>query len=230
MKAFLTLILFSAGSHLAVSQDKVFTDRRDGQQYRYTEINGLKWMLDDLNYFTELSFDLAPEINDTLKYRVPEARWYHLLEIDTVCPAGWRLPTADEWFGYIVSRVEGVNGKYSVSSLKDTYTIRKFNDDIDLYEDGNSLELQYMGIFQGSTFQQHPGMADYWIQDLPMKSEIEKGSGRIAVRESYENRAHVHLFPEYTNFHSHMHNLDENKPDEMRRFLVRCVCEETEGD
>lgn len=226
MRSLLALILLVVVSKSALSQDRVFKDPRDNQQYRYTEINGLKWMLDNLNYFTELSFDLSPEINDTLMYRVPDARWYHLLEINKVCPDGWRLPTGDEWLDYVKSRIAEKGTKYSEGTYKSDYAIwLKGKQKIGLYEAGNPLALQPIGIFEGQTFYQYPGSADYWIQDIPMIKDVGKKSGKKAVKVTYENRSHVHLFPDRTNFHSHQHHLSPDDPDKMRRFLVRCVCE-----
>lgn len=216
-------------SSLQLFAQETVTDLRDGQVYRITRINDLKWMIDDLNYFTELSYDLSDEENARLKVKVPKARWYHLTEINTVCPQGWRLPTGEEWLAYVKSRLTERGMKYSEGTYKSDYAIwAKKNENIELYEDGNPLSLQVMGIFQGETFQQAPGSADYWIQDIPMKSELEKGSNERAVKLTFPDRSHVHLYPNRTNFHSHMHHLDEKEPEEMRRFLVRCVCEDEE--
>jgi uncharacterized protein (TIGR02145 family) len=226
MRFLLNLILISFVTPLVFGQENLFADPRDNQQYRFTEIHGLKWMLDDLNYFTDLSFDLPKAINDTLRVSVPPARWYHLSEINDVCPQGWRLPTGDEWLAYVKSRLAERDMRYSEGTYKSDYAIwARRNEDIQLYEEGNPLNLQVMGIFQGDEFVQAPGSADYWIQDIPMKSEVETDTIK-AVKRTFPNRSHVHLYPNRTNFHSHMHHLEETNPAEMRRFLVRCVCEE----
>ena len=225
MRSLLTFFIVILSIQLFAQE--TLTDPRDGQEYRITHINGLKWMIDDLNYFTELSYDLSEEENAKLKVRVPKARWYHLTEINSVCPEGWRLPTGDEWLAYVKSRLAERGMKYSEGTYKSDFAIwAKNKESIELYEEGNPLSLQVMGIFQGRTFQQAAGSADYWIQDIPMKSELAKGSDARAVKLTFNNRSHVHLYPNRTNFHSHMHHLDENEPTEMRRFLVRCVCED----
>ena len=221
------LIFFIVISSIQLFAQETLTDPRDGQEYQITHFNGLKWMIDDLNYFTELSYDLSEEENAKLKVRVPKARWYHLTEINSVCPEGWRLPTGDEWLAYLKSRLDENGMKYSEGTYKSDYSIwAKKKKQMDFYKDGNLLSLQVMGIFQGKRFDQYPGSSDYWIQDIPMRSELEKGSDMRAVKLTYPNRSHVHLYPNRTNFHSHMHHLDENEPTEMRRFLVRCVCED----
>ncbi len=220
VKTFIYISIFCSLS--AFGQNDILVDKRDGQKYRITEISGLKWMLDDLNYFTEWSFDLSKE--DRGKYNVPPARWYHLTEIDSVCPDGWRLPTGDEWLAYIKMQLDE-QAKYSEGTYKSDYAIWNIKDDLDLYESGNPLSLQVMGIFEGDQFFQHSGSADYWIQDIPEISEVGKNSGLRAVKKTYPNRSHVHLYPDRTNFHSHKHHLDMDDSTTMRRFLVRCVCE-----
>lgn len=223
MKNFTYILMFVCIS--AYSQKSVLTDPRDGQEYKISEINGLKWMIDDLNYFTDYSFDLSEE--ERIKYNVPEARWYHLSEIDSICPKGWRLPTGDEWLSYVKELIDENSIKYSEGTYKSDYAIwAKKNEDINLYKEGNLMNLQVMGIFEGEEFYQYPGSADYWIQDIPMIDEVGEKSGVKAVKLTYPNRSHVHLYPSRTNFHSHMHHLDENDSTTMRRFLVRCVCED----
>ena len=227
MRSLLTFIILACFTKLTFAQDNLLTDPRDNQQYRYTTINGLKWMVDHLNYFTELSFDLSPKINDTLEFRVPKARWYHQSEIFSVCPDGWRLPTGDEWLDYVKLIISQGKDEYDLNTYRSNYAIfLKDNQEIKLYEEGNPLELQPMGIFQGQKFQQYSGSADYWIQDIPMIKDVGKESGKKVVRRTYPNRSHVHLFPGGTNFHSHKHHLNPDDPGKLRRFLVRCVCED----
>ena len=203
------------------AQEAFLTDPRDGQQYEIVQVDGLKWMRDNLNLFTELSFDLSEK--DRAQYKVPPARWYHLTEIDSVCPSGWRLPTGDEWLAYIKMLAETQGTKFTEATYRSAYAIWDFEPNIDIYRPDNLLNLQVMGIFEGADFFQHPGSADYWIEDIPMKSEVSKHSNVKTVKKTYPNRSHIHLYPDRMNFHSHKHHLDLDNEGTMRRFLVRCV-------
>lgn len=165
---YLTILI----SFSSFCQNDILVDPRDDQEYRIKKMNGLKWMLDDLNYFTDYSFDLSME--DQEKYDVPEARWYHLTEINTVCPEGWRLPTGDEWLAYIKTLADAKGAKYSEGTYKSDYAIWKFKDYIDIYGSDNPLDLQVMGIYESEQFIQSPGSADYWIQDIPTIKEVGK--------------------------------------------------------
>ena len=116
----LSLLVLILASFSGFAQ-KTFTDERDGQEYRYTNLLGKKWMLDNLNYFTELSLDLSEE--ERAKYDIPPSRWYHQLEIDTVCPKGWRLPTAEELIDYMTMITEEKNGRLKIHAGKEQISI-----------------------------------------------------------------------------------------------------------
>lgn len=215
--------LFFFVSSYCFAQESVLIDPRDGQEYDVVEVNGQKWMRDDLNFFTELSYDLNEQ--ERIRFNVPAARWYHLTEIDSVCPTGWRLPTGDEWLAYIKMLAEKDGIRYTEATYRSAYAIWDFHEDINIYGPNNLLSLQVMGIFEGAEFFQYPGSADYWIQDIPMKSEVEKETDIKTVKKTYPNRSHVHFYPNRMNFHSHKHHLNLDDAKTMRRFLVRCVTE-----
>lgn len=76
-----------------------FIDERDGQEYKYTTIGGQVWMAQNLNYKTDYSVT-----NDWYKDCSECGLWYGLAldllsreSFDSVCPAGWRVPTVDDW-------------------------------------------------------------------------------------------------------------------------------------
>ncbi len=73
--------------------ENVFTDERDGQQYKYIEVEGLLWMARNLNYAAESSW--CYENNDENC-----KKWGRLYTWDAAmksCPEGWRLPNDEEW-------------------------------------------------------------------------------------------------------------------------------------
>jgi hypothetical protein len=70
-----------------------------------------------------------------------------------------------------------------------------------------------------------PWSADFWIQDLRTKADGFEADAYRPVKVVYPGTSHIHLFNEYTNIHSHEHNLNPEEKDKLRRFLVRCIKE-----
>ncbi len=87
-----------------------FTDERDGQEYKYTTIGNQVWMAENLKFDAPYSdcFSKIENSCDSL------GRYYSLyidgkgaddfskkgidrVLTDTICPAGWHVPTMDDW-------------------------------------------------------------------------------------------------------------------------------------
>ena len=100
-----------------------FTDARDGQVYKYTTIGNQVWMAENLKFNApySLCYGKIEEFCDTF------GRFYSLHVngelfdlfdqelLDTICPAGWHVPSADEWT--LLSVTMG-NGAEAMSRLK----------------------------------------------------------------------------------------------------------------
>ncbi len=71
-----------------------FTDPRDGRTYQTVELNGLVWMVENLNYDVgEDCWFLGDDPNTSSIY----GRLYSLKAAKKACPPRWRLPTDEEW-------------------------------------------------------------------------------------------------------------------------------------
>jgi len=95
-KTFLFLALFYSFFFLFCScQNEIstITDARDQQIYRYQNIEGKDWMLDNLSFKSDSSWCFNNEKVNCEVYGQLYT-WYDALK---ACPEGWRLPTQEEW-------------------------------------------------------------------------------------------------------------------------------------
>ncbi len=73
--------------------DGYFTDARDGQEYGYKIIGSQTWMAENLNYETVNSWWYDNNSSNGDVY----GRLYTWDAALTACPAGWHLPSDNEW-------------------------------------------------------------------------------------------------------------------------------------
>jgi uncharacterized protein (TIGR02145 family) len=70
-----------------------FTDARDGTRYRTLRFADIEWMRDNLAFVADPSWCYEDRRSECGIY----GRLYQYAEAIEACPAGWRLPTDDEW-------------------------------------------------------------------------------------------------------------------------------------
>ena len=90
---------FNAAKVCPESKRGTFVDERDGQVYKYTTIGDQVWMAQNLNYAMKngsedwrTSYCETEQIDCNLLGLV-----YRLDFIDLACPAGWHLPSNNDW-------------------------------------------------------------------------------------------------------------------------------------
>ena len=109
-----------------------FTDARDGQVYKYTTIGNQVWMAENLKFDApySLCYGKIEGFCDTF------GRFYSLHVngeyfeqfdqelLDTICPAGWHVPSVDEW-SVLINNMGGpqkaLSRLYSSSDFGDSF-------------------------------------------------------------------------------------------------------------
>ncbi|MBQ2559619.1 MAG: hypothetical protein II565_03360 [Fibrobacter sp.] len=142
-----------------------FTDVRDGQVYKYTTIGNQVWMAENLKFDAPYSvcYDKIDGFCDTF------GRFYSLHQkgelfdlfdqelLDTICPAGWHVPSVEDWnvLGYNMGGGEKA-GRRLMSS-------HDFGESYELgSDDCNFSALPAGELMLGGTLSAEYAIISYW--------------------------------------------------------------------
>jgi len=170
-------------------------------------------MLDNLDYEANHSVGLTEEQKTKYKNVNLHGRYYHFINSDSVCPTGWRLPNRQDWITYFEFLVKESPKKVKLKmvEMEDEnvyFGFLNYEKRIDLFIRGNPLHLNPTGRIEGGKFNKPDVYADYYTTDS---------------KETFKGKSHIHIMNAWTTIHSHEHNMQMDKEEELRKFMVRCV-------
>lgn len=210
---------------VCVGQVDTLLDIRDNKTYHTKEINSTFWMIDNLDFVTDLSFDIPP-VNKDLQLN---GRYYYLSELDSVCPVEWQLPDPEDWLNYFEHLAKMNDMVLEFTGEWSNFTFSGYKGKVNLFADDSPLHLGPTGRYEGSLFNTPNDYADYWTRDAPtyqtVNSKEHGGSDHVHIMSGLvKGKTHIHIRPNsFTNVHSHDHHLNPKKEKKMRRFMVRCI-------
>jgi len=132
-------------------------DTRDNQPYRIVTIGTQTWFAENLNYASNNSYCYNNSADNCAKY----GRFYTWGAAKSACPAGWHLPSIDEW----MTLINVVKETYSASgiALKSTTGWYNNGNGTDSYGFG-VLPAGYRGI--SGDFYDAGKTAYFWVPDV----------------------------------------------------------------
>jgi uncharacterized protein (TIGR02145 family) len=110
-------------SAISIEKQSPLIDNRDGNKYKTVKIGGKMWMAENLKYQPKTGNSWC--CNDSDSCCVKYGRLYDWKTAMTVCPAGWHLPTQQEWNDL----VEAAGGYSAGKNLKSS----SYYDGTDIY-------------------------------------------------------------------------------------------------
>ena len=90
-----------------------FLDERDGTEYRFVNIGSQSWMAENLNYKDSSG---CWTIEDYELYSKTYGRLYNYNSAMRSCPAGWHLPSDEEW-SILAEQISIDNGGYETDII-----------------------------------------------------------------------------------------------------------------
>ncbi|MGL1902531.1 MAG: hypothetical protein OCC49_10375 [Fibrobacterales bacterium] len=117
-----------------------FTDVRDNNEYKYLEVNGQKWMAENLRFFVQDSTHCYDNSIENCKKYGYLYNWTTVMGIDSsyineqyngvfqidargICPYGWHVPIDYEWDGLLRSIQQLVQSSDAIQNKGSLYDI-----------------------------------------------------------------------------------------------------------
>jgi uncharacterized protein (TIGR02145 family) len=142
---------------MELSDAGMFTDGRDGKKYRMTVIGGSVWLAQNLNYQPQSgqSWCYGNDISNCDKY----GRLYIWETAKNACPAGWRLPSPQDWEDLVTASGGGFEASYKLraqSGWADEFDGEEMGDDGGFAAKPGGCRVHSGGEFNGI------GYFGYW--------------------------------------------------------------------
>lgn len=151
-------------NEIAITDGGIFKDDRDGNEYIYNHIGGQDWLCSNLVYGEDgMAYEDCDAVRDMFGV------FYTWEEASTACPAGWHLPTLDEWKSLCGGSFAGKAGSLMVDA--------RFNGE-KLWEYWPEVKITNETLFTalpagygtrdlvGSTFTGFGSYAAFWTADV----------------------------------------------------------------
>jgi len=194
---------------ISFSQEDVYIDKRDGNEYPLVKIGEYWWFGENLKF--ESTYSHCPNFNKKDK-DCDYGNYYPFSELDIVCPNGFHVATVNEWEAYVTFLCEQNNVlldnlvRDSIFYDFPSLYVEDSTASINFLANNNILNLENFGWVQGFR-KQRSGSPTIWIRD-----EITKNS-----------KTHIHLWTSNYVQHFHDKNITDTKIKLNRKFCVRCV-------
>ncbi len=213
MKNLLLLFVCLSGSLVSSGQDSLFTDPRDNNSYPLIKLGDYWWFKSDLRFGAPNSW-----CTENPKHEVcAKTNFYYYIELDNVCPAGWHVPTWDEWKNAVehIAVLQGISADdlhWEKDSfhihIKDTTWGAELIRNIPITYP-QYLNIELLGWVEGKKLIQKYSQGNLWLKD-------EKPT---------LGKTHLHIGNSGHYKHSHNYNIIDT-PKKTRRFPVRCLRKE----
>jgi uncharacterized protein (TIGR02145 family) len=167
-------MFFSSQQSFKTLDVSYLTDSRDGQQYPIINIGNQTWFATNLNYkSSEGSFYFQ---NDSIAYANEFGRLYSYDAALEACPAGWHIPTDEEWktmeieLGMLSVAADSLawRGSISGNEMKEPGSRLWFYDSEELATNESSLTVKPGGSYNMVTqeYSEPSLIAAFWTSTL----------------------------------------------------------------
>jgi uncharacterized protein (TIGR02145 family) len=204
----LTVTILLSALYSSGQETGTFTDSRDGHVYKTVKIGNQTWMAENLAYLPKVckhKEDCGYWVYDYEGKKIQEAIetrcyktygvLYSTLDTKNICPAGWHLPSKDEWFTLLnnLGGIDAAGIKLKSASGWSNSTIGSTNESgfnalpggmRYYYNNGNYGEGNFALFLSSTTYENKPitqgnftfGVTgtDVWVCHIEEKNDVVK--------------------------------------------------------